>query len=267
MVAALIHFTQGANVGAPGEALYGVVGQPTVVGNSDDTDVARWRYTVIDAPPSSALTPGVVQDGTNPTWTWVPDTTDMVEIRLDVFNAGGTQTATDFRCFGVKRASGRIIPAFTAVANALNFLGQLRGWASIMEPWLQFLDTLTGGGGGGSGNDTTVVFTVNHATTSSTTTVPGGGAVFKGGKVRVVTPFDAGTVALGQSGTPNSILPPTGGGPPIPSIDVVHCAAGTVYDLDPDDFIALTNFPFLATVAGASSGQLVIMATYAVPLP
>ena len=262
-VAALIQFVQGANVGVPGQALYGVTGTPVVVSNDDDANVAKWVFTVIDAPPSSALGPGVVQSGATPTWTWVPDTTDMVEIRLDVFDVSGEQTATHSLCFGVNRASGRIIPAFTAVAAALTFLGQRRGWAVIMEAWLNYLDSLTGGGGGG-GTDTTIKFVVSHTTTSSASSVPAG-AVFKGGKVRVDTPFDAGTLKLDQASGP-ILLPATGAGPP-PAIDVVSCAAGTVYDLDPDDFVALVNAPVRATVVGATLGSLTVLISYAVPVP
>jgi hypothetical protein len=264
VVAALIKFVQGANVGVAGQALLGVVGTPVVVSNASDTNVARWRYTVIDAPPSSALTPGTVQDGTTPTWTWTPDTTDMVEVQLDVFDGTGLLTARDSRCFGVNRASGRIIPAFTAVAAAVNFLGQLRGWAVIMEAWLNFLDGLVSGGSPNARID--IEIPVTTATVSSAGSITSTRRV-SGLKVRVDTPYSAGTIGIGHAGAPSLLLAPTGTTPSgTMAIDIVNCPAGYIYDLSPTTYLPFgATDPVLVTMAGAVGGVLVVLVTYSSP--
>jgi hypothetical protein len=260
MVAALIKFVQGGNVGTAGVALLGVVGTPVVVSNADDTGVDRWVYTVIDAPPSSALTAGLKQDGATPTWTWTPDTTDCVEVRLDVFSAGNVLTATHSLCFGVLRTSGRIIPAFTAVASALNFLGATRGWAKIMEAWLNFLDGLSGGGGGGT---PPIEFSVGTSTASSATSIPAG-SVVSGLKVRVDTAYNTGaTLAVGQAGSASLLLAAS-------SIDLHNVPfVPFVYDVSPTTLAAWggSPHPVLATVAGASSGACTVWVSYSTPAP
>lgn len=265
MVAALIKFVQGANVGVAGQALYGVMGQPVVASNADDTGVATWVFTVLDAPPSSALTPGVVQTGTTPTWTWTPDTTDTVYLQLDVYDSTGLLKATDKRCFGVKRASTRIIPAFSAVAAALNFAGTLRGWAVIMEAWLDFLDGLTSGGSPNAPVDVEIG-PVTGTTVSSTTSFASTKRV-KGLKVRVDTPFSAGTIGIGNAAQPSLLLAPSGTtGSGTRAIDIVNCPAGTIYELSPTTYIDWgTNDPVLVTMTGASGGSLTVLATFSTP--
>ena len=267
MVAALIKFVQGANIGVAGQALEGVIGTPVVVSNADNTNVARWVFTVIDAPPTSALTPGVVQDGTTTTWTWTPDTTDCVEVQLDVFDSTGKLTARDSRCFGVVRASGRIIPAFTATAAALNFLGQLRGWAVIMEAWLNYLDSLVSGGATNTVQDIEVV--VALVTKSSTRTIPGTTGRARGLKVRVDTPYNAGTtIAIGHASNHSLLLPAAGtNAAGATAIDIVNCPAGYIFDLDPTTYVTWPSTgPVLVTMAGATSGALSVLTAYSSPV-
>lgn len=268
MVAALIKFAQGANVGVAGQALYGVVGQPVVVSNADNTGVDHAVFTVIDAPPSSALTPGIVQSGTTLTWTWTPDTTDMVEVQLQVFDVTGQLTATARSCFGVQRASGRIIPAFTAVAQALNFAGALRGWASIMEFWLDYLDSLTSGGSPNAGIDILVPNVTNASKSSTQTITPT--QIVKECKLRVDTPFTAGaTVAVGNTTNPSLLCPATGtnaGG--TDAVDIVNCPAGFIFDLSPSTFTAWGGSvpsAVLVTLSAGAVGSLSVLVTYTTP--
>lgn len=137
MATAAIKFTQGVNVGTPGVAMFGVTGQSVLVENG--VAAVNYKFEVIDVPPGSAVPIGTVQDGSTPSWSFLPDVPGGYQIQITVKDSSGL-TAIDQRSFGVKEASGRYIPAFKARGLANNFLNQLRGWAPYLEKWLRFID-------------------------------------------------------------------------------------------------------------------------------
>lgn len=256
MVAAAVQFTQGATVGAAGQALFGVQGTAVVVSNGNNAGpVTVWTFEVVDAPPGSSIPLGIAQSGAGSTWTFTPDHTDSFLIRVTVQDGAG-HSASDERNFTVKRASTRYIPSFTGEAAPHNYAGQLRGWAVAMEQWLNFLDSLVPLTGV---SPAPILMTVGTATVSSATVIPANAEV-SGFKIRVDTPYNTGaTVAVGQTGS-TALLLAAG------DLDIVNASAGDVFDFSGTTLKAWGGAPhaLLATVAGASSGQLTIQATYAV---
>jgi Pectate lyase superfamily protein len=141
-IQSLIAFAQvGQGPYVAGQAAVGVDGSLVTVSNAINVGVTRWDFTVVDAPPASAITPGLKQSGGSPTWTFTPDVPDEFVIQLDVYDAL-TNKATDVRVFAVNRAGGRRIPGFKATAGSNNFAGQTRGWAPEMERWVGHLDAV-----------------------------------------------------------------------------------------------------------------------------
>jgi hypothetical protein len=138
---AAVQFTQGATVGTAGQALFGVDGTAVVVANGNNTNVQAWTFTIIDVPPGSAVPTGVVQSGSSPTYTFTPDVTGGYHVQVTVAAADGTGVMVqDDRVFGVQTVTGRFVPPFKATDSAVNFAGQMRGWAPYMEGWLDPLD-------------------------------------------------------------------------------------------------------------------------------
>lgn len=139
---AQIGFKQDTNIGNPGQALFGVTGTAVEIRNCVNTpDISSWTFGLVDAPPGTVLPAGDFQSGPTPTSTFTPDKPGGYLLKLTVTDSLGN-SATDFRVFQVKLASGRYIPPFNAKGAFLNFLGQNRGWAPSMEEWLTLLDML-----------------------------------------------------------------------------------------------------------------------------
>jgi hypothetical protein len=256
MVAAAVQYTQGITVGAAGQALFGVQGTAVVVSNGNNAGpVTRWTFTVLDVPPSSSIPLGVAQTGGTSTWSFTPDSTDSFLIMVTVQDASGN-TASDARCFTVKRANTRWIAAFSAMAPALNFASQLRGWAISCEAYFNYVDSLVPLAGVAPAP---ILFTVGTATVSSGTIIPIGAEVDTL-KVRVDTLYSPGsTIAIGQAGSTSLLLAPG-------DIDIVGCPVGFVFDISSTLLKSWggTAHPLLATVAGATFGALTVFAKYAV---
>jgi hypothetical protein len=138
-VSASIKFTQGILNPPAGQALFGAQGSLVVVSNGNDANVVRWVWTILDVPPGSAVTVGVVSDGPTASFSFTPDHVDSFFVQLDVYDLAGNKS-TDRRVFAVQRQGSRYIPPFDAEAGELNFGGQTRGWAVAMEAWLGAVD-------------------------------------------------------------------------------------------------------------------------------
>lgn len=145
-VAAKIKFVQGMSDPPAGEALIGVAAVEVVVTNQNNSNVETYEWEMVDAPPGSSVSTGIMASGGVSTVSFTPDLPGGYILRLTVLDLAGNK-ATDFRVFQIVEASGYLIPPFTATANALNFSGQTRGWAKYLEEMLRYL--LLGGGGGG----------------------------------------------------------------------------------------------------------------------
>src|SRR5271157_3646586 len=142
-VQALVKFTQGLTVGTPGQALFGVTGQAVQTANGAPAPgpVTAWTFAVVAVPSGSAVPVGVAQSGPLQTWTFTPDVSGCYIVELSVVDAFGN-VASDARAFGIKTASGRLIPSFSGDPTSLNFGGQTLGWDPYMEAWLQAIDAI-----------------------------------------------------------------------------------------------------------------------------
>lgn len=148
--AALIKFTQGATIGADGQALFGITGTAVNVSNAANTGVASWEIELLWAPFASALALGVIassNNGSAPAAAFTPDVRGAYRLRLRAWeglNRSGDPKDTDIRCFGVKEANGFYAPApqiwprplppvasgeVGAKPDENNFAGQGNGWA------------------------------------------------------------------------------------------------------------------------------------------
>lgn len=134
-VTASIKFDQGGTHGAVGQALFGIIGVLNVASNGNNANVERWIWTMLDVPPGSGVPLGVISDGPVQTASFTPDVDGGYFVQLDVFDHAGNK-ATDKRVFGVQDVFGFFNPPFDAEAGALNFGGQLRGWATFTDQWL-----------------------------------------------------------------------------------------------------------------------------------
>jgi hypothetical protein len=141
-VLAQLQFTQGVNVGAPGQALIGVTGSGVVVSNVGSTDpIINYQWTWVDVPHISAIPVGLISTGNTPQISFTPDVVGDYHLELIVTGDNGFKSK-DRRVFRVLRTSGRAIPSFDAEALAMNFSGRKRGWAVDMDVWLEYLDSL-----------------------------------------------------------------------------------------------------------------------------
>lgn len=169
----LIQLTQGANVGAAGQALFGVTATSVAVSNSVNTGVLSWRIDLLYAPPGSALVAGTLafsDNGSTPSAAFTPDVTGPYRLALyvwDAVNRVGTATDADIRNFCVKEANGiaRVAPQIWprplppvasgevgAKPDENNFGGQGNGWSGdgsdgLLDNVLRRVDSLAGGGG------------------------------------------------------------------------------------------------------------------------
>ncbi len=141
-VAALIKFVQGALVGTAGVALVGNLGAEVTASNANNTNIQRWRWTIVDAPAGSAITPGVISDGATSTLDFTPDVRGGYHVDLKVweFSDATGDSETHRLVFLVEELSGRKNPPFDAEAPALNFASTPRGWAEIMDAWFRYID-------------------------------------------------------------------------------------------------------------------------------
>lgn len=150
---ALLKFAQGANIGANGRALLGVVGTQVNLTNSVNTDVASWQIDRVYVAPGSALpvaTPFAFNNNSGvPAASFTPDQPGSYRFVLSVWNVAnrlGSPTSVDIRVFSVPLANGTIMPPAqlwplplpspesgdaTAKPNELNFAGQVLGWAGV----------------------------------------------------------------------------------------------------------------------------------------
>jgi hypothetical protein len=148
VVTALIVFDQGGP-GPAGEAFEGTIaGGAVTVTNDVNTNVASWKISLVDVPPTSALVPGVLgtANSATPSAGFTPDVAGSYRIVLEVYDTIGLTGTTDkdIRNFGIRNARGIIIPPYQknpdprpligsgdpgAKPDEQNYGGQARGWA------------------------------------------------------------------------------------------------------------------------------------------
>lgn len=133
-VTARIKFVQGVSTPPAGEALIGVAGTLVTASSDANQNVDSWQWEWIDVPPGSGLVVGIASSGQVPTFSFTPplNVPGGYHLHLTVRDSAGN-AAEDFRVFQVPEYDGRIIVPFAALAPALNFGGQLRGWAKYEE--------------------------------------------------------------------------------------------------------------------------------------
>jgi len=143
MPSASIMFQQGDNTNGAGYALMGTVGTEVVVSNGDNSHIVAWTFEVLDVGAGSAIAQGVVQSGTSPTWSFIPDAAGGELIRLTVQDDEGN-LYVDERVFGVLETNGLFIPPFMANSSSLNFIigavENTKGWSPFVNAWLELIE-------------------------------------------------------------------------------------------------------------------------------
>lgn len=138
-ITALVKFVQGANIGAPGQSLWGVTGTAvTASSGGNNVGVVRAVFTFLWVPEGSAFSRGVQQDtsggGLNLNFVWTPDSPDAFVVLLTLYDGGGVMYQ-NIQMVGIPRTSGLFLPGFTTdpsqwnFANNLNYDGSSLGWA------------------------------------------------------------------------------------------------------------------------------------------
>lgn len=142
-MAALIRIDQAANPqpgGIAGRARKDLIlGQPVTLRNSDDTNVSRHIWTMLDVPIGSSAT---LSSTSSPAVTFVPDVAGSYRVQL-VTN-DGLAGERDIRIAGVVDGFDRLYPAADQRADEANWPiggGQLNenGWAKEVERILRSL--------------------------------------------------------------------------------------------------------------------------------
>ena len=142
MASALIRIDQAINpipIGVGGRARDDLIlGQPVTMRNSDDTDVNRHVWALLDRPIGSLA---VLSSVTAAQVTYIPDLPGMYRVRLSVND--GLAGQIDTRCGGVRDPFSRLYPAAgqkPAEANYLvNGVPNDLGWAKEVERVLRGL--------------------------------------------------------------------------------------------------------------------------------
>jgi len=146
MPVASIKLTQGATTDTAGRAVIGVVSQPVVASNGDNTGVVLWTWTIVGTPLGSSVVYGVSTSGAVSTYTFTPDVTGCYVLHLITSDQDGN-LAEDYRTFGIYETSGRLIPSFRGTDASMNFAGQLLGWDPYLNAYLKQIDLLSAGTG------------------------------------------------------------------------------------------------------------------------
>lgn len=141
MAAAIIKFVQGVNTPPADEALEGVTGVAVVCTNDDNAGIVTWSWRLVDSPPGSSNTPGIISTVSSASFT--PDIPGGYLIELTTID-GSANAYTDSLAVLVPEDAvyNRIIPPFSAAATALNIGGQTRGWAPFIEDYLHVIDRI-----------------------------------------------------------------------------------------------------------------------------
>lgn len=169
-VTALIKFTQGLSVGAPGVAMKGVPSTIVYIENVNTLNIQSWKIDLIYVPqPGSSLVVGTLAsaNGNTPLASFTPDTVPgCYRIQLKVYpGAGFTGTPdVDIRNFAVPDPQGFVYPPYQelppklpvigsgypgAKPDELNFNNQPFGWDGDGTDGLllHFLRIASSGGG------------------------------------------------------------------------------------------------------------------------
>lgn len=137
---ASIRIDQPANpttpIGQPGRARDDLLlGLPVTLRNSDDTDVVRWVWALIDVPLGSTA---VLSGATSPQVTFTPDVAGSYLVRLMVND--GLTGQIDLKVAAVRDSLGRRYPATGETAAAVNWPGNdEKGWGKDGEQILRGL--------------------------------------------------------------------------------------------------------------------------------
>lgn len=140
-MAAQIKFVQGAEAPPSGQALLGTVGlQVTASDGSGDGPVTSYTWTMLDVPPGSAVSTGLMGNTTAVLFT--PDVPGGYLVKLQTNVLGVITTDTRAVLVPYDTDYNRVIPPYDSPGSALNVAGQTRGWSKYLEPYFQLLNRL-----------------------------------------------------------------------------------------------------------------------------
>lgn len=112
------------------------LGKPVVVSNVNDTDVNRWRWTLVDIPIDSVA---VLSDPTQPSVTFTPDKTGSYLLRLSVND--GLAGEIDTKVAAVRDSLGIRYPATGERGSDANYQSfgspNTKGWGKDVEATLR----------------------------------------------------------------------------------------------------------------------------------
>ena len=123
-------------IGQPGQARDDLVlGQPVTARNSDDTDVVRWAWALVDRPLSSSA---ALSSVTAPQVTFTPDVAGSYLLRLSVDD--GVEGQIDLKVAAVRDSLGKRYPATAEDASSTNWpTNDSKGWGKDAEQILRGL--------------------------------------------------------------------------------------------------------------------------------
>ena len=123
-------------IGQPGRARDDLVlGQPITARNSNDVDVARWVWALVDKPLGSLT---VLSGTTSPQVVFTPDVAGSYLLRLSVDD--GVTGQIDHKVAAVRDSVGHRYPATGEDANSTNWPGnENKGWGKDAEQILRGL--------------------------------------------------------------------------------------------------------------------------------
>lgn len=121
-------------IGQPGEARDDLIlALPVVLRNSDDTDVARWVWTMLDVPLGSTA---VLSGTTSPQVTFTPDVEGSYLVRLMIND--GLDGEIDLKVAAVRDSLGHRYPATAETAASVNWpSNDAKGWGKDAEQILR----------------------------------------------------------------------------------------------------------------------------------
>jgi hypothetical protein len=121
-------------IGQPGRARDDLLlALPVTLRNSDDTDVVRWLWTLLDAPLGSTA---VLSSTTSPQVTFTPDVEGSYLVRLQVND--GVTGQIDAKVAAVRTSLGLRYPATGETASSVNWPGNdEKGWGKDAEQVLR----------------------------------------------------------------------------------------------------------------------------------
>ena len=143
-----LKFSQGVVNEDPGVAIIATGGTPVTIAVDTPTAYNNFVFSLLDAPPGSALTPGVLSAGAASTIQITPDASipETLPIRVVATNTNTGLVSSDTRDIIVPSARSWIYPGFGDAVATMNYkvatVPQILGWKRPLDFILRDLETI-----------------------------------------------------------------------------------------------------------------------------